>query len=264
VDVHGPHVSLFWKPFGKFIDSVSGTAPPDPRYLQIASTLMSKMSAVFDGSSGEKDHQQELRDCILPIGDFERVSLQHLHGSQTDLTLVFNNRPGINIELKTELGKGGNNPIEQNAFYYVHLTSDNDDCLDPMFLISIAGCNFLQVFGAIHGEHDEVLLDPLCDPVSLLHVPDDLLQGEVEVAHVLEAIAGAKSELAEYYAEPHSGVQPYYNCDGNLQYIKSINRNVWEAKLTKDGVTESVIVKFTTQYSSDVHKCLYEYGWLQN
>jgi len=177
-----------------------------------------------------------------------------------DLTLEFSNRPGINIELKTELGKGSNNPIEQNAFYYVHLTNDND-CLDPMFLISIVGCNFLQVFGAIHhGERDEVLLDPLCDPVSLLHVPDDLLHGEVKVARVLEAIAGAKSELAEYYAEPHSGVQPYYNCDGNLQYIKSINRNVWEAKLTKDGVTKSVIAKFTTQYSSDVHKCLYEYG----
>ena len=117
--------------------------------------------------------------------------------------------------------------IEQNAFYYVHLTNDND-CLDPMFLISIVGCNFLQVFGAVHGERDEVLLDPLCDPVSLLHVPDDLLHGEVKVARVLEAIAGAKSELAEYYAERHSGVQPYYNCDGNLKYIKSISRNVWE------------------------------------
>jgi len=47
VDVHGPHVSLFWEPFGKFIDSVSDTAPPDARYLQIASTLMSIKECSF-------------------------------------------------------------------------------------------------------------------------------------------------------------------------------------------------------------------------
>lgn len=101
----------------------------------------------------------------------------------------------------------------------------------------------------------KVLLDLLCDPASLLHVPDHLLHGGSKVARV---ICSARTHFAEYYAITHSNdYQPQYNCDGNLQYIKSINRNIWEAQLTTD---EGVIVKFTTQYSSDVHKCLCDIG----
>ena len=106
-----------------------------------------------------------------------------------------------------------------------------------------------------------MLLDPSCDPVSLLHVPDDLLHGESKVARVLEAICECKEPLAEYYATTHSNDrQPHHNVDGTLQYIKSINANVWEAQLTTTEGTKSVIVKFTTQYSSDVHTYLHRFG----
>ena len=64
------------------------------------------------------------------------------------------------------------------------------------------------MFGAIHGECDEVLLLAwsVVWPAGVLYVPDDLLHGELKVA---EAMAGTKSKLVEYYAEPHSSVQPY-------------------------------------------------------
>ena len=90
--------------------------------MRSASTLMENMSANF----GEKYCQGTLRDCLKYIGDSSACG-------KTDLTLVFHNKPAINIELKDDLGAGGNNPLRQNIFYYAHLTKC-DTCLDPMLL----------------------------------------------------------------------------------------------------------------------------------
>ena len=63
VNVHGPHVSLFWEPFGEFIDFINGTATPEPQLVTIASKLMVKMSADFSG----KVHHSRIIDQYLQI-----------------------------------------------------------------------------------------------------------------------------------------------------------------------------------------------------
>ena len=257
VNIHGPHVSLFFEPFGLFIDSVKDTAtvPPHP-FPNMASRIVEQMSAAFTGRAAEAERTRLLQRLLQPIGSFEHYQFE---GLETDLTLKCNGRAAVNIEVKNDIGKASNNPVDQNQFYYMHLTN-NGTGLDPMFLISVCGGFFLQVFGAIRvGEY--VLHDPLCGPVSLLCVPDDTDE-ELKLARVLHALYRAIPSLKEYYGQTRTNsCQPYYNFNGAVQYIKKINNNVWEAVYTTDAEPpRGVIVKFTKQYSCPVHNCLSEYG----
>lgn len=83
--------------------------------------------------------------------DFHSVPLPGVFNGATDLTLVLSNSPAINID---NLGGGSCNPVQEDMFYYVHLTKYNTG-LNPVLLVSISGCYFLQVYGVIRGEEDE-------------------------------------------------------------------------------------------------------------
>ena len=57
-----------------------------------------------------------------------------------------------------------------------------------MLLISVVGCHYLQVFGAVWFRAKCVCMDPLASPLSLLYVPRDPTYGVSKVARVLAAI----------------------------------------------------------------------------
>ena len=67
-----------------------------------------------------------------------------------------------------------------------------------MLLISVVGCHYLQVFGAVwNGDH--ICVDPLCSPVSLLFVPRNPNGGVAKVARVLAAIKSTVTKLQQYH-----------------------------------------------------------------
>ena len=51
-----------------------------------------------------------------------------------------------------------------------------------MFLVSVVGCHYPQVFGAAW-DGNSVCVDPLCSPLSLLYVPHDPNNGIKKVAY---------------------------------------------------------------------------------
>lgn len=72
-----------------------------------------------------------------------------------------NHKVVANIELKPELGIGNKNPNFQNVGYYMHITSQEpfNQLCNPILLLSVCGCDYLQVFGAAW--NDVVCIDPL-------------------------------------------------------------------------------------------------------
>ena len=155
------------------------------------------------------------------------------------------------LQLKNEFAS--KDPVAQNNLYFVY-SHCKWEGLDPMLLLSTVSCHYCQAFGAVFGPRNEVLVDPLSDPISVLDVLDDTLDGELKLARLLHTISLTLPKLKAYYSNPHnqsSNRVPYYK-QTELQYTKPISTRVWQAK--KQGVT--VAVKFTRTYSTEVHKFL--------
>ena len=68
-----------------------------------------------------------------------------------------------------------------------------------MLLLSMVGSHYCQVFEAVFGHDNQLLVDPLCDPISLLDVRDDPLDGESKVARLLHTLNAILPLLADYY-----------------------------------------------------------------
>ena len=68
----------------------------------------------------------------------------------------------------------------------------------PMLLVSLAGPHYFQVFGAVWNG-DEVCVDPLSDPISLLSIPRDPRCGGEKLARVLAGMNYTVEELKDYY-----------------------------------------------------------------
>lgn len=102
----------------------------------------------------------------------------------------------INFELKNELCGISSEPNLENLGYFIR-----SDVESPLLLVTIVGCHYLQVFGAVwYGDH--VCCDPLSPPVSLLFVPNDPLYGIEKAACVFSAIfALAKDLISDHYEQ---------------------------------------------------------------
>ena len=59
--VHGLHVSLQVEAFGHFVDEIDGKACVDPKFCQLATTLMKKMSKQYDS---EYDRETQFREAV--------------------------------------------------------------------------------------------------------------------------------------------------------------------------------------------------------
>ena len=115
----------------------------------------------------------------------------------------------INFEFKNELSTGR---AEANFGYLIHFQSMNRSHA-PAFLVTVVGCHYLQVFGAIW-HNASVCVDPLMEPISLLAVPHDPLKGTASLARVFASLEKAHDNLVKYYTSlspvpPQSSV-PYF------------------------------------------------------
>jgi len=54
-----------------------------------------------------------------------------------------------------------------------------------MLLLSMVSCHYFQAFGSVFGPENEVLVDLLSNPTSVLDVLDDPMDGELKLAHLL-------------------------------------------------------------------------------
>ena len=246
----------------------SDTLEVDPKFVRCAANLMEAMSVIRYEKEARRVDQ--IKECLKPIGRFQEHNVQRV---SSNLTLLVSTAQGIprsviNIEVKKDLSSGGNSPVDQNILYYVHFTKSNwHACLSPMLLISISGCHYFQVFGAVYFKK-EVWEDPLCGPLSLLLVLDDPTDALAKLARVLQAISKIIPCLDFYYnnhANPTDDF-PYYKASpsGTLCYKKAIalNGNTLEAELRINGSEDSrnVVVKFTRQYGDVVHHFLHRHG----
>ena len=176
------------------------------------------------------------------------------HGARCDLAWAENHHVYCSLECKNELGRDA---VAQNNLYFVHAHRQGDG-LSTMLLISGVGAHYHQVFGAVFGHHHEVLVDPLCDPMSLLDVRDNPLDGESKVARFLSTLSGILPQLKQYYHNYDAAVNncvPYYKQE-DLQYTNPIGLRVWKAR-HKDC---TVAMKFTRTYGRIVHDFLANEG----
>ena len=257
-EAHGIHVSLMWEGFAEFISMQTSTTPIPYSYLEHARKLREVVSLRYDGPKGEQMLQSRLQEELKFLGNFTPTCLEG--GSLTDLTLFTKEeKVSVNLELKTEFGKGGKDAVLQNCLYYVHIyRNDQDEGLDPMLLISMVGCHYFQVFGAVFGPNNDVLCDPLSDAISLLNVPIDPVGIESRFARLLYTIKRTISRLESYYGMPHTTIRaPYYN-QKNIKYIQPIYKSgrIWKANMNDT----KVVVKFTLTYNSTVQQHLYSCG----
>ena len=77
------------------------------------------------------------------------LHVQEGPGYKTDCTVVVQEMfPIANWEFKNEFFNNSACPVTQNNAYFIHLKNGRKD-RSPMLLVSVVGCHYLQVFGAI-------------------------------------------------------------------------------------------------------------------
>ena len=171
-----------------------------------------------------------------------------------------------NYEFKNEMKSISSEPNVQNVGYFIHSRKDLPQERAPMLLMSVVGCHYFQVFGAVWNKGD-LCVDPLCSPVSLLFVPCDPAHGVTKTAHVLAALDAAVDKLDHHYQQPKrkDNHGPYFHSfDGHaLVYGKNIGKKdrLFNAKLVREsnGAKEEVVVKFVRfRYGTEVHRLLAE------
>ena len=105
-----------------------------------------------------------------------------------------------------------------------------------MLLVSVVGCHYLQVFGAVWNGQRCVWIDPLCSPISLVFVPRDPNNGMSKLARLLSVTNKMIGELTKYHDKPIDDREtetdnrgPYWTDNNRLQnkrkLIKLVNYN---------------------------------------
>ena len=197
---HGTHVSLMWKGFAEFTTMMKAKAAvPEELYVS-ARKLMQVMSRKYTERYAEKLRKQEFQDTLKFLGPFED-ELVLASGAECDLALVHSGNVYFNIELKNEFAS--KDPVVRNILYFVHSHCKREG-LDPMLLLSTVSCHYCQAFGAVFGPRNEVLVDPLSGPISVLDVLDDPMDGELKLARLLHTISLTLPKLKAYYSNPHN------------------------------------------------------------
>ena len=110
---------------------------------------------------------------------------------------------------------------------YIHCQSSRARQRAPALLITCIGCSHLQVFGAAWDKGD-LCVDPLCQSLSLLHVPYDPACGFQKLARVLCAADAVVKELRSQYTPEQRKSGPYFTNFDNyeIKYRKAIKNLV--------------------------------------
>lgn len=253
----GLHTSLQVEAFGHFLDAMhKANSDIDAKYYQVAGNLMNQMRKEY---SNEQARQQSFAGALLSV--FPPFLPTTKGRAKSDYTTIItvgkNDYTVINWEFKNEMCGISSEPNKQGSAYFVHLKS-GETGRSPMLLVSVVGCHYFQVFGAVwNGSH--VCIDPLSDPISLLPVPRDPNRGIDKVAHVIAAVSSTIDALHKYYSklDEHNKGPYFRSCSlGTLQNMKRLTAD-WLFEADCDG--KEVIVKFvTTSYGQDVHNFLAE------
>ena len=93
----------------------------------------------------------------------------------------------LNWEIENEMKGITSNPVAQNNMRFIQLQQVQGGNRSPMLLVTVVGCFYFQVFGAVWNG-GVACIDPLCSPVSLLFVPRDPSNSVANLARVLSAI----------------------------------------------------------------------------
>ena len=259
----GLHVSLQVNAFGKFMDIVEGEEEIESLCYEVAGRVLQKMSVYYRFEFERKDKFLVEMEKIFPRT--VRIIPVEEGKAKSECTILVNNFRVGNYEFKNEFAGITSDPNNQNIGYFVHLQAPCEDERAPMLLVSLIGCHYFQVFGAVWNR-DKVCIDPLCSPASLLLVPRDPLHGIAKFARIISALKRTVLELGRYYENALVSERrinsegPYFrNCTaGTLEYRKKMGAAAWlyEAKLHGD-VEVEVVVKFVRfQYGRDPHECL--------
>ena len=259
------HVGLQVQAFGNFVASMKSEEFVDSKYYKVAATLMQNASRVF---LSEGTRINNFTSIIQELGEWFRFQPHNGFGYKTDCTVFV--RPGLpiaNWEFKNEFFNNSSCPICQNNAYFIHLQKErNEKDRSPMLLVSVVGCHYLQVFGAVWNGERCMCVDPLCSPISLLFVPRVPNNGVSKLAQLLSVIDKTMGELKEYYDKPmvegETDIRgPYWTGNGHLEYNSRLSNSVmWLFEATLDG--NEVVVKFVrSHYGEAVHKLLGDAGF---
>ncbi len=223
------HVGLQVEAFG-FTSEVI-----ESKYCQVASTLMQEMSTeVF---LGEGSRVKQFQSIVEELG--QMFTMQPLTGSRfrSDGAIVVQGTTIANWEFKNEFS-GTTCPVTQNHAYFMCMKRGRVD-RSPMLLVSVVGCHYFQVFGAVWNGEKCVCVDPLGSPASLLFVPRDPHNGVLKLARLLSMIDKISHGLTEYYNKPDeerlaNTRGPYWTDDGHLEYGRKLAEINWLFEATRD------------------------------
>lgn len=246
---HGLPVTVQVKEFAEFVDVNLSSEPVEAKYLHVAVKLMVQMSAVY---KHESSRLGEIYSVLSSLFQLEQVEVPQVF--KTDLSVKVKNIVCMNVEVKNEIGSSNKSPNLQQTVYYLKIRQ-MDGKNHPMLLLTIAGCEYFQVFGAVWWS-DGICVDPLTDPLSLLFVPDRAEKDSEKVARVLHAMERTIVRLPD----AKSDRKPYFSYGGQLEYEERLHDKacVWQASLTLNSEVKKVVVKFVKRYGKVLHERLAE------
>lgn len=157
------HTSLQVEAFGKFLDEMKREEDEiDAKYYEAAGSLMNQMRRNY---SNETECRHAFASALVGIfPPFLSVSKGRATSDCTTCVTIKGERYiVVNWEFKNGMVGITSEPYQENQGYYVHLKAGNSD-RSPMLLVSVVGCHYLQVFGAVWNG-SRVCVDPLSDPV---------------------------------------------------------------------------------------------------
>ena len=167
---------------------------------------------------------------------------------RTDGTIMYTNHALCNFEFKNEMGCAAGDPNEQNIAYFIKLTEGKEGAM-PMFLVSVVGCYYLQVFGALWHE-GFVCVDPLCPPLSLLFVQHDNTRSKEKLACILKALYDGTIALQTISISMEA--PPWFSGEA-LTFVHVIKNKPKIFLAYDENRKQNVIVKFVGQ---EVHHYL--------
>ena len=245
---HGLHVSLQVETFGKFIDELKKEKIPEPKYMEGAIEVM-KVSA-SEESEGKKKEKFEV--TLRNLFNGYAVSSKYWgpsSQSQSNISVYLSDDVLVNFEIKQEISAGGSEPVIENVGYYIKFQSRKRGERAPMFLVTMVGPYYMQVFGAVW-DGGNLCMDPLSDPLSLLYVPCDPFNAVVKLARVFRTLSTLACELTQT-----EGCKGSYFSHNSLKNVKLMYPYIRVFNATWND--RPAVLKFTSSYGLDVHNYLH-------
>ena len=135
--------------FGKFCDLMRSDDKVNWKYYEVASKLMVEMNEEF---KYEADRKAKFFEIIRVLDDSRLPKGENCRGKgHTDGCVSVNYQGNkhylANWEYKNEMVEISSEPFFENEACFVHLQK-GETGRNPMLLLNVVGCHYIQVFGA--------------------------------------------------------------------------------------------------------------------